>query len=189
MFSNRTEEYQSVLEKSIIERMKHHCEQDAFQDEMLLIIRQFTQNLSDQTISELLYFHSIQDIINDSITRYSEPFYIKRNPNSFTKDLVEELFISKLEVKMLLLYKERRSEDDTKDKRLVHIDSELDEDGLPVIHVCKWNDHYKISGTNVVFDLDTQTVYGYINNDIMYHDTNKEVEHVCEYYHVSFCKK
>ena len=193
MFTNRLEQYQSALEKSIIERMKHYNENDAFQDEMLFIIKQFTENLSDQAISELLYFQSLQDIINDSITRYSEPFYIKSNPNTFTRDLVQELFLCKLEVKMLSLYKEheseRKSEEEIKDKRLVHIDSELDEDGLPVIHVCKWNDLYKISGTNVVFDLDTQTVYGYIDNDIMYHDRNKEVEHVCEYYHVSFCKK
>ena len=185
MFTNRLEQYECELEKRIVIKTQEDNSLDAFQDNMLFIIKQFTDNLSEKDLAELLYFQSLSEIINDSIKRYNEPFYIKSDPNTFTIDLVQELFLSKLQLKMLLLYKEREREN----KRLVHIDSELDEDGLPVIHVCKWNDLYKISGTNVAFDLDTQTVYGYIDDDIVYYDKNKEVVHVCEYYHVSFCTK
>ena len=54
------------------------------------------------------------------------------------------------------------------------------------IRVKKFGNRYIIKGTNVLFDIETKNVIGYVKDDECIFKKNDEVQQVCEQYHIEY---
>jgi len=56
----------------------------------------------------------------------------------------------------------------------------------PVISVRYRGTHYIINKTNIVIDPVTNTIRGYVDEDRVVYESNKDVEHACAFYQVRY---
>jgi len=115
MVTNRIRDYVGpIVEKLTIWYNIHYADntfiQEEWEKEQEDCIADCYQNMTPAQQSELLYFYSIDDIIQQSIKRFGKPFYIldyqivTTNPNyvslqhiGFTSSLLEQLLWSEIQ--------------------------------------------------------------------------------------------